>query len=158
MTTTTADAPALSPGRLAWSRRLSLAVCVLTGFRIGLDLVLLTGTTGVHASRVDVVLQICAMAVVASMVLRGVRGWLGLGVACLVYGIVVALVQLPAHSNPWFGLLLAHYAILLLTALALWVVGIERPPPHRARLAVAIGAGAVAGAVACVLLAGILAR
>jgi hypothetical protein len=154
---TTTETPATSEARLVLSRWLSIAVCALTGFRIGLDLLLLTGLTGVRANPFDAALQVCAMALVASMVLRGVRGWLGLAVACLVYAIVAALVELPAHPSPWIGLLLAHHVVLLVTVLALWLVGIERPPPYRLRLAITLGAGAVAGAAACVGFAGVIA-
>jgi hypothetical protein len=150
--TTTGTAP-ISPTRPVLSRWLAVGVCVLLGLRLGLDAALFAGAAGARLSRVDLVMQIATMAVLAGIVLRGLRGWLGFAVACLAYSLTVALVQLPDNPTRWTMLRLTHYAVLIVAVVGLWLTGIQRPPPDRLKLATAIGVGATVGAAAGVVFA-----
>jgi hypothetical protein len=113
----------------------------------------LAGVAGPGFDVRGVLLQMAVMAVVASMVLRGRRAALGIGTACLIYAIVIELIQPGGPVTGWTVMLLAHHTALLGAVLALWLVGIEKPPPDRPRLLVVLGIGVLLGALAGIALA-----
>jgi hypothetical protein len=150
---TITETPPLSATRITARRWLAGAVCLLTGLRFGLDAAVLAGVAGPGFDVRGVLLQMAVMAIVASMVLRGRRAALGIGTACLIYAIVIELVQPGGPITAWAVMLLAHHTALLGAVLALWLVGIEKPPPDRPWLLVVLGIGVLLGALAGVALA-----
>jgi hypothetical protein len=132
-------------GQVPLRRALGGVVCALAGVKAGLAVGLLAGASERQLNGVALVVQAGLAALVAAMVVLGRRVGLGFGAVYLGYSAAVALIELPPTG--WKVMALATNGTLLVAALALWTVDVERPPPARTRLVALFVAGLLVAVV-----------